>query len=107
MPQPNPAPQKGLQLGKKNGLNPIPKKRVVPRNGPNGLIGNRSGGLDGKRMPDIRGVRNGATGVRKGVRGMPAGWVMIGRVKMGGAVTGRLTPPSGARTTGARGARTT
>lgn len=108
MPQPNPTPQKGPQLGKKKGLNPGPKKPAVPRDEPIGLIGNRSGGFDGKRMPDSKGVRNGDMGVRKGVRGLtPAGRVVTGRLKTGGAVMGRLTPAAGARTTGACGARTT
>src|SRR2546427_53773 len=114
MQQPNAIPQKGLQLGKKNGLKPSPNKPAVPRNGPIGLIvpiglfGNRSGGLDGKRMPGVRGMRNGATEPLKGVRGlMPVGRVMMGRVITGLAAAGRLTTGAGARTTDACGARNT
>src|SRR6266700_5272016 len=118
MPQPSAIPQKGLQLEKKNGLKPSPKKPAVPRNGtigrigpigPIGLIGNRRGGRDGKKMPEeVSGRRNGVTGLRKEFRGvMPAGRVMMGRVITGVAAVGRLTPAAGARTTGACGARNT
>src|SRR6266568_7431840 len=117
MPQPNAIPQKGLQLGKKNGLKPSPKKPAVPRNGPIGrigpigpigLIGNRRGGRDGKKMPEeVSGRRNGVTGLRKEFRGAPAGRVMMGRVITGLAAVGRPTPAAGARMTGACGARNT
>src|SRR6266566_2920216 len=104
MPQPNAIPQKGLQVGKKNGLKPSPKKPAVPRNGPMGrigpigLIGNRRGGRDGKKMPEeVSGRRNGVTGLRKEFRGvMPAGRVMMGRVITGVAALGWLTPAAGA-----------
>src|ERR1700719_528472 len=62
-------------------------------------------------MPDVRGVRNGATGQCRVVMGvMPAGRVTIGRVNTG--AIGRPTPAPGERTMGARatgacGARTT
>src|SRR6266705_7014462 len=109
MPQPNAIPQKGLQLGKKNGLKTSPKKPAVPRNGPMGrmgrigpigpigLIGNRRGGRDGKKMPEeVSGRRNGVTGLRKEFRGvMPAGRVMMGRVITGVAAVGRPTPAAG------------
>jgi hypothetical protein len=66
-------------------------------------MGNRIGGREGKRIPLVRGMRNGATGMRKGVMGIgmavmgaaPTGRVTPGRVTTGGTETGRLTAGAG------------